>query len=86
MALLGQVRETELTAHGTSRPRGANKNAMALLGHSRDSSPPMAPLGHVELAKCKKFQKAKTKKTKKNENENKNENNACTESAIQSSL
>ena len=25
----------ELTVHGTSRPRGVNKNAMALLGQSR---------------------------------------------------
>ena len=27
----------QLTVYGTSRPRGVNKNAMALLGQSRDS-------------------------------------------------
>ena len=61
MALLGQVRERELTVYGTSRLRGVNKNAMVLLGQSRDSWPSMAPLGHVELTKMKKLLESKSK-------------------------
>ena len=65
MALLGQIRE-----NGTSRLSGFNKNAMQLLGQSRDSWPSMAPLGHVELTKIRKILERKNK----NKNENKNEN------------
>ena len=56
----------ELTVYGTLRPRGFNKNAIALLGQSRDSWPSMAPLGHVELTQMQKLLKSKTKnKTKR---------------------
>ena len=51
----------ELTVYGTSRLRGFNKDAMTLLGQSRDSWPSMAPLGHVELTKMQKLLKSKTK-------------------------
>ena len=64
----------ELTIYGTSRPRGFNKNAMALLGQSRDSWPSMAPLGHVELTKMQKLLESKNKNKNQNQNENKNEN------------
>ena len=61
-----------MTLYGTSRPHGFNKNAMALLGQTRDSWPSMAPLGHVELTKIQKLLKSKNKN--QNENGNKNEN------------
>ena len=66
----------QLTVYGTSRPRGVNKNAMALLGQSRDSWPSMAPLGHVELTKMQKLLESKNKNQNENEKqiENKNEN------------
>ena len=52
MAPLGHVQNSQtikrqLTLYGTSKPRWVNKNAMALLGQSKDSWPSMAPLGHV---------------------------------------
>ena len=62
----------ELTIYGTSRPREVNKNAMALLGQSRDSWPPMAPLGQVELTKMQKLLESKNKIEKQNENKNEN--------------
>ena len=57
----------EVTVYGTSKPRGVNKNAMALLGQSRDTWPSMAPLGHVEFTKMQKRLESKNKN--KNENE-----------------
>ena len=66
----------KLTVYGTSRSRAFNKNAMALLGQSRDSWPSMAPLGHVELTKMQKLLESKNKIQNGNEkpNENKSEN------------
>ena len=63
----------ESTVCGTSKPRGFNKNAMALLSQSRDNWPSMAPLGHVEFTKMQKLSKSKSKN--QNENEKQNENN-----------
>ena len=63
----------ELTVYGTSRPRGFDKNAMALLDQSRDSWPSMAPIGHGELTKMQKHLEIKNKN--KNENKRQNETN-----------
>ena len=62
-----------MTVYGTSKPRGVEKNAMALLGQSRDSWPSMAPLGHVELTKMQKLLESKNKNKNQNQNEKKNE-------------
>ena len=64
----------ELTVYGTSRPRGFNRNAMALLVKSRDSWPSMAPLGHLELTKMQNLLKSKNKSQNENENQNENKN------------
>ena len=63
-----------MTVYGTSRPRGFNKNAMALLGQSRDSWPSMASLGHVELAKMQQLLESKNKNQNENEKQNENKN------------
>ena len=64
----------ELTTYGTSRPRGVNKNAMTLLGQSRNSWPFIAPLGHVELKKMQKLLESKNENEKENQNQNENKN------------
>ena len=66
MALLGLWRERELAVYGTPRPRGFNKNTMALLGQSRDSWPSMAPLGHNGLTRMQKILESKNKNQMKN--------------------
>ena len=66
----------KLTIYGTARPRGkfGNENAMALLCQSRESSPSMAPLGHVELTKMQKLLESKNKNKNENKNQNENQN------------
>ena len=69
MALLGQRRQ-----NSTSKPRGVKKNAMALLGQSRDSWKSTAYLGHVELTKMQKLLEIENKNENEKQIENENEN------------